>query len=204
MDADEQLIARVRQGNVAAMGEFLEAKRPQLLAFIQRQLGPQLRRKVEPDDVFQEVSVDCMRSLDKVDLADRDPFNWLCQLVERRIVDAHRKFFSTQKRAAGREVGLGSPRGDRDEGGVIDLLVASITSPSQAFSRGQREFKLLAALDALPEEARTALRMRYLENLPSKEIAEHLGKTDGAVRVLLTRSLKKLQELLGPDAAPHR
>jgi len=33
--------------------------------------------------------------------------------------------------------------------------------------------------------------------LPSKEIAEKLGKSDAAVRVMLTRSLKKLQEMLG-------
>ena len=40
------------------------------------------------------------------------------------------------------------------------------------------------------------LRLRYLEGLPSKEIADRLGKSDGAVRVMLTRSLDKLQKLL--------
>jgi RNA polymerase sigma-70 factor (ECF subfamily) len=38
--------------------------------------------------------------------------------------------------------------------------------------------------------------MRYVEGLPSKEIAQKLGRTDGAVRVLLTRSLQKLQDIL--------
>jgi RNA polymerase sigma-70 factor (ECF subfamily) len=42
--------------------------------------------------------------------------------------------------------------------------------------------------------------LRYVEGLPSKEIARRLGKTDGAVRVLLTRSLRRLQQLVGPDA----
>ena len=32
---------------------------------------------------------------------------------------------------------------------------------------------------------------------PTKDIAERMGKTDGAVRVLLTRSLSKLQALMG-------
>ena len=58
-------------------------------------------------------------------------------------------------------------------------------------------------LEKLPEEQREALRLRYVENLPSKQIAEQLGKTDAAVRVMLTRSLKKLQELLG-DGSPSR
>jgi DNA-directed RNA polymerase specialized sigma24 family protein len=38
-----------------------------------------------------------------------------------------------------------------------------------------------------------------LVGLPSKEIAQKLGKTDGAVRVMLSRSLGKLQELLGDE-----
>ena len=45
--------------------------------------------------------------------------------------------------------------------------------------------------------------MRYIENLPSKEIAEQLNKSDVAVRVMLSRSLNKLKDLLGPDAAPR-
>src|SRR5262249_30765700 len=149
-----------------------------------------------------EVSVEAVRSLASIDLGNRDPFGWLCQIAERRIIDAHRKFFSTQKRAAGREVPLGTPGGDTQHAAIIDLLVASMTSPSQAFSRNLREVRLAEALAALPAEHREALRLRYVEGLPSKDIAQRLGKTDGAVRVMLTRSLNKLQQLLGSETAP--
>jgi RNA polymerase sigma-70 factor (ECF subfamily) len=76
-----------------------------------------------------------------------------------------------------------------------------MTTASKAFSRNQKEIRLLAALEELPEENREALRLRYLEGLPSKEIAQRLGKTDGAVRVMLTRSLSRLQQILGPDGS---
>jgi RNA polymerase sigma-70 factor (ECF subfamily) len=72
-----------------------------------------------------------------------------------------------------------------------------MTTPSAAFSRNAREMRLQDAIAKLPEEQREAIRLRYIENLPSKEIAERLGKTDAAVRVMLTRSLKKLQDLMG-------
>jgi RNA polymerase sigma-70 factor (ECF subfamily) len=62
---------------------------------------------------------------------------------------------------------------------------------------------MLQALEELPEDHRDALRLRYFEGLGSKEIAERLGKSNGAVRVMLSRSLSKLQELLGPDVAPR-
>ena len=149
--------------------------------------------------MFQEVSAEALRALPDTDLTDRDPFGWLCQIAERRIIDAHRRFFGAQKRDAAREVPLGSPGGDTQHAAIIDLLVASMTSASQVLSRNQREVKLYSGLAALPEEQREALRMRYLEGLPSKEIAARLGKTDGAVRIMLTRALGRLQEILGPD-----
>jgi RNA polymerase sigma-70 factor (ECF subfamily) len=51
----------------------------------------------------------------------------------------------------------------------------------------------------LPDDQQEGLRLRYVENLPTKQIAERLGKTDAAVRVMLTRSLKKLQKMLSRD-----
>ena len=197
MSADDDLIRRLAARDSAALGEFLQAKRMPLLASIERQLGAALRRRVEPEDVFQETSAEAVRSLPQTDLSQRDPFGWLCQIAERKIIDLHRRHFGAQKRDAGREVPLGTPGGDTHSPGLVNLLVMSMTTPSQAFSRNARELRLAEAMAALRAEQRDALRMRYVESLPSKEIAEKLGKTDAAVRVMLTRSLKKLQELLG-------
>lgn len=195
-DSDGALVGRIRSGDAEALAEYIDQRRPQLISFIERNLSDAMRRKVEPDDLLQEVSVDCIRSLGDVDLSERDPFGWLCQIAERRIIDAHRKFFGTQKRDAGREVPLGTPGGETGQAAIIDLLVASITSPSQAFSRNQREIKMLAAIETLPPEGQEAIRMRYVENLPTKEIADRLGKSDVAVRVMLTRTIQKLQQML--------
>ena len=47
--ADEDgLLARVRARDADALGEFLVARRPQLMAFLDRRLGTGLRRKIEP------------------------------------------------------------------------------------------------------------------------------------------------------------
>jgi len=198
-----ELLERVRRHDQDALVLFLSERRLPLLAFITRQLGLSLRRKIEAEDIFQEVSMDCVRTLREVDLTQRDPFGWLCQVAERRIIDAHRRLIGAQKRSAGREQPISAPSDQTGQAGLIDLLVVSMTSPSAAFSRNEKEYRLLGALDQLPEDGRQALRMRYVQGMPSKEIAEQMGKTDGAVRVLLTRSLKRLETLLGPDAAPR-
>ena len=70
---------------------------------------------------------------------------------------------------------------------LVDLLVASMTSPSQAFSRDQREFRMLQAIETLPEEARTAIQMRYVQGLPTKQIADEMGK--GRVFLIVCLSL---------------
>ena len=194
---DQTMLARLRQGDSQALADFIMARRPQLMAFIDRRLGPALRSKIELDDLFQEVSAEAVRSLGEVDLKERDPFSWLCQVAERRIIDAHRRYFGSQKRDAGREVSLNAAGAGASSSrpALINLLVASMTSASQAFSRNQKEIRLLAALEKLPPENREAIRLRYVEDMPSKDIAQRLGKTDGAVRVMLTRSLAKLQEI---------
>lgn len=196
-DPAAELIERIRKQDENALAAYLDMFRRQLLAFIDRQMSGTLRKKVEPEDVFQEMAAEAVRSLPQMDLTEREPFSWLCQVAERRIIDAHRRFFEAKKRDAGKEVALGSPGGDSDHPGLVNLLVVSMTTPSAAFSRNAREARLQDAIAKLPEDQREAIRLRYIENLPSKEIAERLGKTDAAVRVMLTRSLKKLQDLMG-------
>ena len=54
------------------------------------------------------------------------------------------------------------------------------------------DLEVIVVDDYCQEEHREALKLRYLEGMPSKQIAEKLGKTDGAIRVMLTRSLPRV------------
>ena len=71
-----------------------------------------------------------------MDFSENDPFGWFCQVARRKVMDAGRHF-SAQKRAAEREVGIHGD-GQSSQLGIERLLVASITSPSGAFSRKQK------------------------------------------------------------------
>jgi len=191
------IIERLRSGDEAALAEFVEANRPALLAFLNSRIGAHLAKKIEADDILQDAVMEALRTLDKAPLDSWDPLHWLFQICERKIIDAHRRFFESQKRDAAKEASL--PDTSEAGGGLANLLAASMTTPSAAFSRDQRQLRMLAALDTLPEDQREALRLRYLVGLPSKEIAQKLGKTDGAIRVMLSRSLGKLQEMLAEE-----
>jgi RNA polymerase sigma-70 factor, ECF subfamily len=195
-DAPDSLADRVRRHDAAALAAYLEQRRAALLSFIERRLGSGLRGKLEPADVLQELAIKAVRELPQTDLADRDPFGWLCHLAEQCIVDGHRHF-AAGKRAAGREVPGNVPVGEASQD-LIALLAASMTTPTQAVVRNERLRRLQEAVAALPDEHREALRLRYEQGLPTKEVASRLNKTDVATRVLLTRLVQRLQELLEP------
>ncbi|MEM8680095.1 MAG: sigma-70 family RNA polymerase sigma factor [Planctomycetota bacterium] len=193
-EPSDELITKVRGGDADAMAELVQIYTPRLRAFVERQMSASLRQKVDPDDVLQEVSVYCVRSLPEMDLTGWDPFDWVCQVARRRIMDAGRRFFGAEKRDVRREVPMqAKPDASQDLAGI---LAGSITTPSRAFSRDERAIRLQTAIEQLPAESRRALQMRYVDSLPTKEIAAQLGKSDGAIRVMLTRSIKKLEQLL--------
>ena len=196
-DGLEALIAGVRAKDANALAAYIERVRAPLLAFIEKQLSAAMRRKVEAEDILQEASAEAVRALPGIDLAEREPFAWLCQLAEWRIVDAHRRFFGAQKRDAAREVSFDAPGGSSRSSGFINILVATMTTASQAFDRNTKESRLRHAMLDLNDEQREALRLRYVEGLPSKEIADRMGKTDGAIRVMLVRSVRRLQDIMG-------
>jgi RNA polymerase sigma-70 factor (subfamily 1) len=199
-DDFETLAQGVRLRDTVALAAYMERRRPALLAFIEQRLGAGLRRKLEPQDVLQELAIKALHDLPQTDLTGRDPFSWLCHLAGQCIVDGHRHF-AAGKRAAAREVPGNVPAGEGSQD-FVALLAASLTSPSQAVQRNERQARLQEALAVLPEEQREVLRLRYVEGLATKEIAQKLGKSDVATRVLLTRLVHRLQELLGPEAAP--
>ncbi len=195
-DDDPVLLKGISEGSVDSLASFLDVNQKQLMAFISRRLGDGLRKKVEVEDIFQEVSAECIRTLTPEWPGEREPFSWLCHVAERKIVDAHRHHFEAKKRDAGKERALEVRSPGGQEIGMVNMLVKSMTTPSAAFSRNAREVRLQEAIAQLNEDQQKAVRLKYIENKPSKEIAEVLGKSDAAVRVMLTRTMKQLHEIM--------
>lgn len=189
---------RIRGGDTSALAEFVELHRTKLMNSLERKVGAGLRRKLELEDIYQEVLTRALKDLPNVDFKGQDPLGWVYQVMDRQIVDLHRFHFEAKKRDAEREVSADAPRSgaDGDHKGFADLLVASMTTPSAAMSRNLKLVRIYDALATLSEDMQNAVRWRYLENLPSQKIAERLGKTDAATRVLLSRAVRKLQSVL--------
>ncbi len=192
--SSDQLDELIRSGDTSALAQLIEENRGELLGFIQHISQERLLKVVPPEDLLQEVATSALTALPRIANPDLEPLVWLKQLARRRVVDAFRFHFQAERRAQGRQ--RAAPTTDDSRMGWEQLIVASITSPSEAVSRNMKLGKMQAAIAELGEEAEQAIRLRYVDGLSTREIAERLSKTDVAVRVMLSRSIKRLQEML--------
>ncbi|MEK9186314.1 MAG: sigma-70 family RNA polymerase sigma factor, partial [Patescibacteria group bacterium] len=56
--------------------------------------------------------------------------------------------------------------------------------------------KAQTAIKKLKEEQQDVIIMRFVEDLSHKEIADAIGKTEGAVRLIQHRALENLRQLM--------
>ncbi len=92
-----------------------------------------------------------------------------------------------------------SRRKDADGGGEIDELpAASAQASSQEKDLMARERRtiLFEKLDELNPRQRTAVTLRYFRQMPLSEIATVLDCSEGNVKNMLFRSVRKLREAL--------
>jgi RNA polymerase sigma-70 factor (ECF subfamily) len=76
------------------------------------------------------------------------------------------------------------------------LLASDRHSPLKRALRNERLLQLAAALAQLPEDQRTAVELHHLKEWPLATVAEHLGRSKGAVAQLVFRALNALRQLL--------
>ena len=203
---DAELTERMAERDAAALATFIQRHHNHLAGFVRSITGEHLLTMVEVDDLVQEISTAAISGLQTAPLDQYTPMEWLQQLARRRVVDAHRFHFGAQRRDANRQQSINAPRGNASgdaPASLEQLLAASMTSPSAAFSRDVRMMRLQEAIESLSDEQKQAIRMRYAEGLPTKQIAEKLGKSDVSIRVLLSRSMRQLEKIL-EDVRPTR
>ncbi|WP_391540462.1 RNA polymerase sigma factor [Rubripirellula lacrimiformis] len=200
--SDQALLSQIHQRDPDALARYIESHRSSLTGFVRSITSDRLLGTIELDDLLQEICTTAISSLGTAPLDQYEPMQWLQQLARRRVVDAHRFHFGAQRRDTGRQQSLHAAAGDEGMG-LEHLLAASMTSPSAAFSQDVRLNRMQQAIAELGEEQRTVIRLRYVDGLPTKQIAQQLGKTDVAIRVLLSRSMRQLEKQL-EDVKPSR
>lgn len=161
---------RRRQRLEDEVTELFERWRPGLLRYLLAVgLAPP-----DAEEVVQEVFLSLYAHLQKGKPRTNLP-GWLFRV-------AHNQGLK-RRHSAGKSVALADD---------LENLPHAALNPEEELARTQRRQRLLAILQALPEQDRRCLYLRA-EGLRYREIAEILGMSLGSVALSLDRSLQKFQ-----------
>ncbi len=192
MTSEERQAAldQARQGDAVAWGNLLESFRPYLRFIAQAQGGNRLQGKLDGSDLVQNGFLEAHRSFGSFrGTTVEELAGWLRQIVARTTGHALRALRETAKRDQTREQSLA---------GLSSDLADSISTPSTQAIRHEQSAHIATALSRLPEDMQQVLLGRHLEKLPYETLAERLGRSPGAVRVLYTRALRQLRDQCAP------
>lgn len=182
MTPDEiALVGRARRGEIQAQRLLFERYHRIVFATALVKVG----NREDASDIAQDVFLRVFRGL--ADLKKDAAFApWLRTITDNRC----RTFYERDRAKAPRHADI-TEHEDRHP---------KADSPDGLLSGREDAQKALQAVRALPESYRDPLLMRYLDGLSSAQIAERVGTTPGAARVLLYRALTALRERLGVAA----
>jgi RNA polymerase sigma-70 factor (ECF subfamily) len=170
---------KARGGDQEAYDRLFAIYSDRTLMFIRARLGPRLRAVIESRDILQDTYLAAHRDFSSFDYTDDGAFGrWLCRIIENRIRDLG-DYWGAKKRQV---VALPEPEPE--------------TGPVTAVERDERRQALLRGIDALGEDHRMVLLLRYFEGLDAEEAGHRMNRSDGAIRKLTARALAELGGLL--------
>ena len=204
-DGEDELILRAGGGDGEARELLLGRHRERLRQMIALRLDRRLAARVDPSDIVQESLADADRDLSDYLRSRPMPFYaWLRRFAWDRLVEAHRRHVTAERRSIDREQAWSLPVAAPSAVALADRLVASATSPSRHLLRDEARLVVRAALEQLPARDREILVLIYMEDLSAVEIAAILGMNEGAVRVRHVRALERLRRLMPEDDPGER
>jgi RNA polymerase sigma-70 factor, ECF subfamily len=192
-EARQAALVRARQGDAQAFGELLGAFRPYVQCLIQSACRGQLSPRFDDSDLTQDAVLLAHEAFPKFQGTTVAEFTvWLQRVARTAVARAFRGHHGAGKRDANREVA------------VEDVAAVADDDHTPSSSAAQHEYAALvaAAVDRLPVELREVVMGRHLECLSYAQLAERTGRSEGALRVLYTRALRKLREDVSISVPP--
>lgn len=150
---------------------------PGLFAYVYRQTAS----REDAEDMVLDVFLMVLRQPDFATFDEQKQVAWLWTITRHKVVDRHR-------------------RGVRQQHVPIDPLADTLyqddeLSPEREHLKHEEYTQLHRAIKALPEEQQEVLQLRFGSGLRCAEIAPILNKSEGAVRMLLYRTIRTLRDL---------
>lgn len=134
------------------------------------------------EDIVADVFVKAWEKLHQYKLQKGIPFGaWLFRIARHTVIDVYRRERNFEEVSE-------------------DLADPDVLNRADAQVKNHDLLRIVRqALDQLPRRYREILTLSYIAELPHNEVARVLRMTEGGVRILKFRALRKLESLLPPD-----
>ncbi|AHB75046.1 MULTISPECIES: RNA polymerase sigma factor RpoE [Pandoraea] len=185
-EIDQALVERVQKGDKAAF-ELLVAKYHRKIIRLVSRL---VRDAAEVEDVTQEAFIKAYRALPQF-RGESAFYTWLYRIA----VNTAKNHLATQGRRAPTSTEANAE--EAETFAEADQL-RDINTPESMLMSKQIAQTVNLAMEALPDELRTAITLREIEGLSYEEIAEAMGCPIGTVRSRIFRAREAIASRLRP------
>lgn len=185
-EADAELVLRVQRGDKKAF-ELLVVKYQRKIL---RLLSRLIRDQGEVEDVAQEAFIKAYRALPQF-RGDSAFYTWLYRIA---VNTAKNHLVASGRRPS-------SPTSyENEDGETFDETdnLRDINTPEAALASREIADAVNQAIDALPEELRTAIMLREIEGLSYEDIAQSMDCPIGTVRSRIFRAREAIATRLRP------
>src|SRR5438309_6826677 len=184
--SDLSLVRRVQRGDKGAFDALVLKYQHKLVKLVMRYV----RNPAEAEDVVQEAFIKAYRALPQF-RGDSAFYTWLYRIG----INTAKNYLVTQGRRAPT-----STEADAEEAETFDdgEHLRDINTPESMLATKQIAETVNIAMDALPDELRTAITLREIEGLSYDEIAEMMACPIGTVRSRIFRAREAIAEKLRP------
>jgi RNA polymerase sigma-70 factor (ECF subfamily) len=176
LDEDE-LIARARQGDRDAFADLYQRYLPMIYAYVRARVFDDR----DAEDLTEQVFLRAFQTLSRYRGRGWPYSAFLYRVARNSVVDHFRRPRPVLPAEAADEHPDPAPSAD-------EVLI-----------QGEDRDRLQQALSRLPVDYQEVIRLRLLLSLPTATAAAWLGRSEGAVRVLLFRALKAMRRELGVE-----
>lgn len=185
-ELDQELVERAQKGDKRAF-ELLVMKYQRKLA---RLLSRMVRDQAEIEDITQESFIKAYRALPQF-RGESAFYTWLYRIA----VNTAKNYLV----ARGRRAPTTTEFSNEEAEGFEDAeLLRDIATPDAELQTKQIAAAVNRAVEALPEELRTAITLRELEGLSYEEIAQMMDCPIGTVRSRIFRAREAIAEKIRP------
>ena len=175
------LVRRIQAGDQKAWEDLYLGYRDRLLLSIRCRLGPELRSKVQSEDILQSVFKDVLGELEGVEHRGKGSLDGYLHTCVLNKIRNKADFFGAKKRTGD------TPLTDS----VLDGLPAPQRADLGYLDRGRYE-RLERAIAALPAEMKEVILLRRVEGFTNQEVASSIGKSPEAASKVYNRALARL------------